>query len=173
MTAALQSVGRTQVTTAAADSQWQTLYRLGSIAAALAVILIPIAIFVFIAWPPPTTVVGWFTLFQNNRLVALIDFDLLIVVSNVLSILILLALYVALKHTDESLMAIALVLGLVGVTTYIASNPVLSMLSLSDQYGTAATETERSLIVGAGQAMLAIYQGTAFWVSNALGAVHC
>ncbi len=169
MVATVQAIANKQVNSTESESRWLILYRIGGIAATCAVILIPIAIFVFIAWPPPTTVVGWFTLFQNNQLVALIDFDGLIVISNVLSILILLALYMALRQSDTSLVFIALALGLVGIAAYFASNPVLSMLSLSDQYTAAATEAERSLLVGAGQTMLALYQGTAFWVSNALG----
>ena len=45
------------------------------------------------------------------------------------------------------------------------------MLSLSSQYAAATTEAQRSLFVAAGQAMLAIYQGTAFDMSYVLLAV--
>jgi hypothetical protein len=45
------------------------------------------------------------------------------------------------------------------------------MLSLSSQYAAAATDAQRSLLVASGQAMLAIYQGTAFDVSYVLLAV--
>jgi hypothetical protein len=45
------------------------------------------------------------------------------------------------------------------------------MLSLSDQYAAATTDGQRDLLLAAGQAMLAIYNGTAFHVSYVIGAV--
>jgi len=65
-------------------------------------------------------------------------------------------------------MAIALTLALVGIATYFASNTAFEMLSLSSQYTAATTEAQRSLFEASGQAMLAIYTGTAFKVSYVL-----
>src|SRR6185503_20260099 len=45
------------------------------------------------------------------------------------------------------------------------------MFSLSSQYAAATTDAQRSLFVASGQAMLAIYQGTAFDVSYVLLAI--
>ena len=45
------------------------------------------------------------------------------------------------------------------------------MLSFSTQYAAATTDAQRSLFEASGQAMLAIYQGTAFDVNYILGAV--
>jgi hypothetical protein len=125
-------------------------------------VFIPIQIIIFVAWPPPSAVIGWFTLFQNNRLLGLLDMDLLLIVDQVLIGLVLLALYVALRRANQSWTAIALVAGLVGIAAYFASTAAFEMLSLSDQYVTATTEAERSMLLAAGQTMLAIYQGTAF-----------
>ncbi len=171
MTAVMSAVGRTDAPSETIEFSWRPLYRMGGVAALVTVVFIPIAIVVFMTWPPPKTVIDWFSLFENNRLVALIDFDVLILASNALSILVMLALYVALRRVNPSFMAVALALGLVGTATYFASNPVLSMLSLSSQYAAATTDVQRATILAAGQAMLAIYQGTAFWLSNALGTV--
>jgi hypothetical protein len=68
-------------------------------------------------------------------------------------------------------MVIALALGLVGIATYFASNTAFEMLSLSNQYATATTDVQRSMFVASGQAMLAIYRGTAFGVSYLLLAI--
>src|SRR5918997_4944466 len=38
----------------------------------------PIQIIIFFAWPPPTTVTGYFTLFENNWLLGLLSLDLLL-----------------------------------------------------------------------------------------------
>lgn len=157
--------------TETSDSRWKDLYKIGGAAALISAVFIPIQVIVFIAWPPPSTPIGWFTLFQNNRLVGLIDLDLLLVADNVFLVPIFLALYVALSRTSESVMAMATALGVVGIVLFIASNPAFEMLSLSDQYAAATTDAQQSIFVTAGQAMLAEWQGTAFQVAYVLGSI--
>jgi hypothetical protein len=82
--------------------------------------------------------------------------------------LILLALYVALQRTSQSLMAIALTAGLGGIGAYFASGTAFDMLSLSSQYAAATTDAQRSLFLAAGQVILTTYQGTAFDVGYVL-----
>ena len=161
-----------QVTDAeTADSGWKGLYKVGGVAALTTLVLIPIQIIIFIAWPPPSTVIGFFTLFQNNWLLGLLNLDLLYMLTTALMGLVILALYAALRRASQSYMAIALTLGLVGTAVYFASNTAFNMLSLSDQYAAATTDAQRSMFLAAGQAMLAIYQGTAFDVYYVLSAV--
>jgi hypothetical protein len=156
-----------------ADAAWKSLYRIGGAAALMTAVFIPIQMIVFIVWPPPLagTVGDWFTLFQSNRLIGLVDLDLLLVADQVLLVPILLALYVALRRTSESIMAIATVLGLVGVVLFIASNPAVEMLSLSDRYAAATTDAQRATLLAAGQAVLAGWQGTAFQVGYILSSI--
>jgi hypothetical protein len=68
-------------------------------------------------------------------------------------------------------MALALVTFLVGVASFFASNPSVEMLSLSNQYAGAASEVQRSALLGAGEAMLATFQGTAFHVNYILAQI--
>ena len=152
------------------DPRWKGLYKASGAAVLVSVALIPIQIIIFIAWPPPSTVEGFFTVFQNNWLLGLLSLDLLYIANNVLMILIYLALYAALKRDSESSMAIALALGLVGIAAYFASNTAFEMLSLSNQYAAATTEAQSTMLLGAGQAMLEIYKGTAFAVYYVLNA---
>jgi hypothetical protein len=154
-----------------AESAWKSLYRVGGTAALIMAVFIPIQFIIFVAWPPPSTVIGWFTLFRNNRLLGLLDMDLLLIVDQVLMGLVLLALYTALRRASQSFMAIALTAGLVGIATYFASTTAFDMLSLSDQYAAATTEAQRSMFLAAGQTMLAIWQGTAFDVAYILEGV--
>ena len=153
-----------------ADPAWKALYRVGGAAALTIVGLTAIQIIIFIALPPPGTVIGYFTLFHKNGLLGLLSLDLLYIVDTVLVVLIYLALYAALRRASPSFMAIALTLGLVGIAAYFASNTAFEMLSLSNQYAAATTDAQRSLFVAAGQAMLAIYTGTAFDVYYLLNA---
>jgi len=151
-----------------ADSAWKPLYRVGGAAALTIVVLFVTQIIVLVASPPPSTVIDYFTLFHKNGLLGLLDLDLLSIVDYALFVPLFLALYIALRRVSPSFMAIATTLALVGIAVYFASNTAFEMLSLSNQYAAATTDAQRSLILAAGQAMLAIYQGTAFDVSYVL-----
>ncbi|MCL5026225.1 MAG: DUF4386 family protein [Chloroflexi bacterium] len=154
-----------------ADSAWRDLYRISGAAALATLVLIPVQMIVFIASPPPSTVIDYFTLFQNSKLLGLLTLDLLYVVDNVLLIPVFLALYVALRRASESFIAMGTALGLLGIVALFTSNTSFNMLSLSDQYAAATTDVKRSMLLAAGQAMLATYQGTAYHVSYVLGSV--
>jgi hypothetical protein len=144
-----------------ADSRWHWLYKIAGAAALISLMIIPIQLIVFIVSPPPSTAIGWFTLFQNNKLLGLLAFELLIIVSCALAIPMYLAFYAALRRVNESFMAIATVLGLVGIVSFFVARPAFEMLYLSDQYAVATTDAQRSLFLAAGEAMYAIFNGTA------------
>ena len=57
-----------------ADSSWDGLYKVGGAAALMVVVLTVSEIIAFNFYPQPSTVMGWFTLFQNNRIIGLLDF---------------------------------------------------------------------------------------------------
>ena len=121
-----------------------------------------LAIIVFLVNPPPTTVIGYFTLFQKNTLLGLLALDLMYLLSQILMGLILLALCVALRRASPFVMAFATILGFVGIVLYFASNTAFSMLSLSSQYSAATTDAQRSVLLAAGKAALtglAVTQG--------------
>jgi hypothetical protein len=155
------------------DSRWRALYRLAGAGALISAVFIPIQVLVFIVWPPPLegTAADWFALFGDNRLVGLLDLDLLLIADNLFLVPIFLALYVLLRRDSPSLMAIATALGFLGIVFFIASNPAFEMLSLSQRYAAATTEAQRSTLLAAGQAMLATWQGTAFQTYYLLGSI--
>ncbi|TKJ46920.1 hypothetical protein CEE34_06480 [Candidatus Aerophobetes bacterium Ae_b3a] len=138
-----------------ADSQWKGLYKVGGAAALIVAVLLPIEIIVMTAYPLPSTAIGYFTLFQSNRLIGLLDLYLLEIPVYALFVPLFLALYAALRRANESYMALATTLAIIGITVFLATNNPFSMLSLSDQYAAATTDAQRSLFLAAGQAMLA------------------
>lgn len=146
------------------------LYKIGGMATLIMLVIMSIQVIIFVTWPPPSAVTDWFVLLQNNWLLGLLSLDLLYLLTNALLIPLYLALYAALKRASESWMLIALTLGLVGITAYFSSNTAFEMLSLSNEYAVAKSEAEKSLALAAGQAMLAIYKGTAFDVYYILNA---
>jgi len=154
-------------------ASWKSLYRAAGAAALISAVFIPIQILVFIVWPPPLegTARDWFTLFQDNSLVGLLNLDLLLVADNVLLVPIFLALYLLLRRASESVTVVATALGFLGVAFFIASNPAFGMLSLSSQYAAATTEAQRTTLLAAGETMLATWQGTTFQAAYVLGSL--
>ncbi len=142
------------------DAEWKNLYRVGGVAALMAGVLfrrnIAAEIGLFSQQTAPGTVEDWFTLLQSNRLLGLAYLNIFDLVNYALVGLMFLALYIALRRVDKTYMSIAVIVGLVGIAIYFASNTAFSLLALSDQYAAAATEAQRNMLLAAGQALLAI-----------------
>jgi hypothetical protein len=154
------------------DSAWKSLYKVSASAALIMVVVFfPIQIIAFSMAPIPTTAVDWFTLLRNNRLLGLLDLDLLYVADQALLIPIFLTLYVALRRANKAYMALATIFGILGATVYFATNNAVSMLYLSDQYAVATTDAQRSLFLAAGETTIAVSLGTAWYVFNVLASV--
>ncbi len=161
----------------AAETSWKPLYRMGALAALLTVVLTVLSAPVYLIWPLPgvqantATVLDYYTIFQGNWLRGLFDLDLIMVISAVLVVPLGLALFISLRRASPSWMAIALGLSLIGSAAYLAVNPAFTMLTLSQTYA-ATAPVQQPLVVAAGQATLATYQGTGFdlyYVCTALG----
>jgi hypothetical protein len=149
--------------------RWKPLYTIAAYAALTIVFFMPVQMIIYFIWPPPETVTGWFWLFQQNAIIGLLDMDLLLSLDYLLLAMVYLALYVALKRYEPSLMAVALVLQLLAISIYFASTSAFEMLTLSSLYEAAPTEEEKAQLLAAGQAVLAGWQGTAFNMSYILG----
>lgn len=171
MNAQIQTAKLDAAKTQAANTSWKNLYYAGGAAALLTIVFMPIQIAVFILKPLPSTVIGWFNLFQESKIIGLLDLDLLLVADQVLAILVFLAIFAALHKGSLSIMAIGTILAFTSCVLFITSNPAFEMASISSQYAAAETETGRNLFLAAGQALIASWQGSAFQVSYFLGAV--
>lgn len=148
-----------------ADLDWKCLYRVGGVAALIAGVLfrrnLAAEIGLFSQHKSPVTVHNWFVLLQGNRLLGLAYLNIFDLVNCALVGLMFLALYAALRRTHKSCIAIATVLGFLGIAVYFASNTAFSMLTLSHQYAGATTEAQKTTLLAAGEAMLAIGRFTA------------
>ena len=136
------------------EYRWRNLFKAGGVAGIVMLVIMLAQVVVFILWPPPQTVQGFFNLFQQNKFLGLLSMDLLYLFNNALLIVIYLALFAALKKESESAMLVALALGLVGIAAYYASNTAFEMLTLSSQYAAATSNAQLFLLLGAGEAML-------------------
>lgn len=146
----------------ASPARWHLFLILGALAALGEIALIIIQAPVFVFWPQPTTVLGHFQQFQTNALLGLVDLDLLLLVGVVLSVLVTLGLYFAVRRASPEWTVLALVCGLGGAVFFLAVNPTFAMLYLSSQYAAAASDVQRSAFLAAGEALNANYNGTAF-----------
>lgn len=138
---------------------------IGGIAALACALLYLIAAGVNVAamrlGPPPETALQWLSLLQSNPINALFRLG---ADSTAMAILwgpIVLALYSTLKRHHPTASLIAAVLALLGMAIHLATEPACLLLSLSRQYAAATTQAERSVILAAGEGMLAIQRGAA------------
>ena len=148
------------------------LYRLAAACTLAISLLTPLAIVAFVIWPPPydAPVVDWFEVFDDNWLIGLISMDLLLTGVLILEIPVLIALFAALRLTNQWLISLAVVIGLVGIALHLSSITSVEMLSLSQEYfDPATTEAEKTQLLGAGEAMLARYEGTQFHLNYVVG----
>ncbi|MFN2151691.1 MAG: DUF4386 family protein [Anaerolineales bacterium] len=105
----------------------------------------------------PTSALEWFSLLQEHLFVGLSLLDFFDLINYALVGLLFLALYVALRKANQSLMLIAITSGLVGVTVYLASNQALEILSLSKQFAAATSDAQRATLLTAGDTILATH----------------
>lgn len=155
-----------------ADPRWKDLYKVGGIAFVVGVSLIVLSIVAYFIWPYApgyTATENVFAGIQRDWLGGLVALDFLLLLGNLIAILVFVALYVALKQINGSYALVALVLGLIGLAAIIPSRPIAEMFSLSNLYATAATEAEKSRYLAAGDALLALFNGTGWILNTFLG----
>ena len=155
------------------SSGWSSLYKLGGLSSLLLVVIVIIQLIVFSFAPPPLdgTAIDWFILFQKNPIIGLIHFEFLMIIYVILCIPIALALYALLSRVNPSWTAIYLILSLLGVMCFIAARPAFEMLQLSNGYAAAKTDAERAIFLAAGEAKVATFHGTAFYINYILGSL--
>jgi hypothetical protein len=138
------------------DTHWDGFFNLSGIAASLMLIYSLVTmIFLIVIGGTPETAQEGFALLAESRLLGLLRLDILTIMAMPLYYVLFLALYRALQSIDGAKSLLALVLGLAGVTLILASPSVFSFLALSDRFAAATDETQRTLLLAGGEAMLA------------------
>ena len=151
----------------AKNPSWKELYKIGAIAAILSEIVIFIGIvayFIYPYAPGNQSTESIFLLLQENKLGGLISLDFHLVLGNLFGIILFLALYVSLKKVNPSYALIALVVGLVADILIIPARPISELFSLSGLFAAATTEVAKSQYLAAGEALLALFNGTSWFL---------
>jgi hypothetical protein len=158
----------------AIDLRWKDLFRIAGIAAIISEVVIVLGIVTYFIWPftlGNETTESILLFLQSDRLGGLISLDIFLFVGNLFSITLFLALYVSLKQVNESYALIALALGLIAVVLLIPSRPIFELFTLSKLYSTAATEAAKSQYLAAGESLLALFNGTNWFMNTLLGGI--
>jgi hypothetical protein len=138
------------------DTNWKSLYRIGGVTAWLLVAYSLVTMVLLVATGgQPGTAQEVFSLLQDNRMVGLLRLDALTIVIMPLYYLLFLGLYVALKKTHGAYALLAAVLVFAGVTLVLATPSAASWVALSDRYAAATGEAQKTLLLAAGEAILA------------------
>ncbi|PKM87160.1 MAG: hypothetical protein CVU85_06435 [Firmicutes bacterium HGW-Firmicutes-10] len=148
---------------------YKTLFNIAVISGSIMLMLIPIQIFIFASWPPPTTTQGFFDLYNQNPLLGLLSLDFLYIINNVLIVPLYLAIAITLKNHSRVLLPLALILGFIGIAAYYPTNPAFEFLVLAPKYA-LAPNADKVVFLAAGETLLANYIGTAFNVYYVLNA---
>ncbi|NBD36250.1 MAG: DUF4386 family protein [Chloroflexi bacterium] len=157
--------------TGSADPRWIDLYKIAAVTSIIFPISIILAVVAYFIWPYTPGLVSVADIFDNlhrRRLGGLVSLDLFMVLLMPVGALLTLAMYAALREVNESYALIALVLGLMGYTVIFAARPVAEMAYLSEQYAAASDEVAKSHYLAAGEALHALFNGTAWMASMAL-----
>lgn len=150
----------------AVRSRWKDLYIIGGICGILTSILIALAIVIYFIWPYQpglTSPSEIFSTIQANTFKGLMSLDFMMVIATFFLIPFFLAVYISTKHVNESYALIALVFGLISCVLAFFMRPIAEMFYLSGQYAAATTDALRSQYLAAGEALSAIFNGTA-WI---------
>lgn len=138
------------------SNNWKSLYKIGAVAALILLLysLVTMVILITIGGQPETAQEG-FTMLQNNRLAGLLRLDVLMILIMPLYYPLFLGLYTTLKKAQIANTTLAVVLVFAGLTLVLATPSAFSWLALSDKFAAATSEAQKTLLLAAGEAILA------------------
>jgi hypothetical protein len=146
------------------NSNWDQLFIIGGIApfVTLAFYLTQLLTTIFSGEPYPVTPEEWFTLFHRNPILGLIFLNALDIFSVAILGLMFLALYLALRQVNPSLMLVATFFAFLGIAAFVSSraNMVTATLALTEQYTAATTSAQSTQILAAGLAIMVLSRAT-------------
>lgn len=142
--------------------QTENFFRTAFWAVVVMLIIIPVQILVFALSPHPTSVQNWLELFGNNWLLGVIHFDGLYIINNIILAIMYAALFILMVKEHTTAMVLALLFGLLGITSYFASNKAVEMFFLGKAYHGGEAGLPIEVYLASTQSLLLAWKGTAF-----------
>ena len=121
------------------NSDWNWIYKIGGIAAIIAVLVFLLDIAISIGGGGDIklgtlTAIDYFAIFQNNLFGALRALGLLNIISWSVSIPLFFAIYAAHRKVYKPYATLALIIYIIGIAIYLSNNAAIPMLALSTKY---------------------------------------
>jgi hypothetical protein len=142
-------------------TEWQGIFRAGGISALIVTAFFLIDMVVLVAFSPyPETASGWFALLNGRRIAGILSLDIFVLAGFPLCYPLFFALYGALRQVNRVLLALATIFAFSGLAIVISTDKIYAMISLSSQFAAAATDAQKTLLLAAGETVLATSNGT-------------
>ena len=139
-----------------ADSSWNGFYKISGVATFVMIVFFVIDIICWITLGPyPSNAEGWFTLLQNNKLVGFSLLSFPTFFGMILYYLTFFGLYSTLKQVNNVYTLLAALFAFLGLTILLITNIAYPMVYLSNQYQAATIESQKILLLAAGETKIA------------------
>lgn len=151
------------------DTKWKDLYKIGAISFIITTVLVLLAIIAYFIWPYQPldkSTDDILSVLVKDKIGGLISLDLIMLITLLIYIFPILALYVSLKTVNESYALIALVFGLIAVATVITARPLVEMVVLSKKYENASSEIEKNIYINTAESFRMLFDGTAWLIQT-------
>jgi hypothetical protein len=140
-----------------ATPNWNKLYKISAISALLQLVIVIIYFFVIAVFGgKPDTVEEYLTLLHHDPLAGILRGDIFNLLIVALYLGLFPGVYLALRQVNPIGAAFSTLLTFIAVTLCFASNSDFSMLHLSNQYAIATSEVQKSQLLAAGEAIIAV-----------------
>ena len=146
-----------------ARTKTKSLYWFGGLTCMILIVYSIITMLVMIILgSPPETIEKCFSMLNQNRINGLLRLDILTVFVMPLYYLLFYSIYQALKKSNQEVVSLSTIIIFAGLTLFLATPSVFSLLHLSDKYALASTDIEKNQLLAAGQAIIAsdMWHGT-------------
>jgi hypothetical protein len=150
----------------AVDPKWAGVYKLGGIAAIVAVGVVLVETSVILVtghFVTPYDAAGWFAIFQSSRAAGLVAKGVLDIPVAVLLVPMYLGLYHALRQQHFTAAILGVALSFLGIASYLPMNEAVYLLHSSDLYSASTSSADKAAYLVQGQAVVAIGRYGMFW----------
>lgn len=152
------------------DYPGKSIFKYGSIAAILSAVSILFAIIAYFIWPykgNTSSIEDILTVLQTDRIGGLIALDVSMLIIGPVTMLMFVALYIALRRVNEPVALVALIMNMMAIVLVIVCRPLVELTMLSDQFALATDSVEKSRILAAGELLRLQLDGTAWATQTA------
>jgi len=120
--------------------------------------------------PPPENIRECFSILNENKLHGLLRLDILTVFAMPIYYLLFYSIYLTLKDKNHEFATISTILVFVGLTLFLSCASVFSYLNLSEKYASAIDDSEKNLLLAAGEALFSadMWRGTGAFIGGLL-----